>query len=54
MMRGFEGGQMPLHRRLPSAASPIFPREYQVVNLTAWWNGREKHTPNFDQERRST
>jgi len=24
LIRGFEGGQMPLHRRIPSAASPTF------------------------------
>jgi len=24
MMRGFEGGQMPLHRRMPKGGSPTF------------------------------
>ena len=34
MMRGFEGGQMPLHRRLPKRGfTNIFQTEYEVVNL---------------------
>jgi large subunit ribosomal protein L15 len=34
--RGFEGGQMPLHRRLPKRGFVnIFRTEYQVVNLSA-------------------
>ena len=34
MMRGFEGGQMPLHRRLPKRGfTNIFRQEYSVVNL---------------------
>ena len=34
MMRGFEGGQMPLHRRLPKRGfTNIFRIEYAVVNL---------------------
>jgi len=34
MMRGFEGGQMPLHRRLPKRGfNNIFRVEYAVVNL---------------------
>src|SRR6516164_9195465 len=34
MMRGFEGGQMPLHRRLPKRGfTNIFKTEYEVVNL---------------------
>jgi large subunit ribosomal protein L15 len=33
--RGFEGGQMPLHRRLPKRGfTNIFRTEYQVVNLS--------------------
>ena len=33
-MRGFEGGQMPLHRRLPKRGfTNIFRVEYRVVNL---------------------
>jgi len=34
MMRGFEGGQMPLHRRLPKRGfTNIFRVEYVVLNL---------------------
>ena len=34
LMRGFEGGQMPLHRRLPKRGfTNIFRRQYAVVNL---------------------
>jgi large subunit ribosomal protein L15 len=34
MMRGFEGGQMPLHRRLPKRGfTNIFRVEYTVLNL---------------------
>ena len=34
LMRGFEGGQMPLHRRLPKRGfTNIFKTEYEVVNL---------------------
>lgn len=33
--RGFEGGQMPLHRRLPKRGfTNIFRTEYTVINLT--------------------
>src|SRR3974377_1720109 len=33
-MRGFEGGQMPLHRRLPKRGfTNIFRQEYEIVNL---------------------
>jgi len=36
MMRGFEGGQMPLHRRLPKRGfTNIFREEYSVVNVAA-------------------
>jgi large subunit ribosomal protein L15 len=35
IMRGFEGGQMPLHRRLPKRGfTNIFRTEYEVVNLS--------------------
>src|SRR3954464_3214357 len=35
LMRGFEGGQMPLHRRLPKRGfTNIFKKEFQVVNLS--------------------
>ena len=34
MLRGFEGGQMPLHRRLPKRGfTNIFRQEYNIVNL---------------------
>ena len=34
MMRGFEGGQMPLHRRMPKRGfTNIFRKEYCIVNL---------------------
>ena len=34
MMRGFEGGQMPLHRRLPKRGfTNIFRSEYTIVSL---------------------
>lgn len=33
-MRGFEGGQMPMHRRLPKRGfTNIFRKEYTVINL---------------------
>src|SRR5213075_2865643 len=35
MMRGFEGGQMPLHRRVPKRGfTNIFKTEYAIVNLS--------------------
>src|SRR6476659_2410207 len=35
-MRGFEGGQMPLHRRLPKRGfTNIFHKEYAIVNVSA-------------------
>lgn len=34
MLRGFEGGQMPLHRRMPKRGfNNIFRKEYSIVNL---------------------
>ena len=34
MMRGFEGGQMPLHRRMPKRGfTNVFRKEYNIVNL---------------------
>jgi large subunit ribosomal protein L15 len=34
MMRGFEGGQMPLHRRMPKRGfTNIFRKEYAIVNI---------------------
>lgn len=35
-MRGFEGGQMPLHRRLPKRGfTNIFHKDYAIVNIGA-------------------
>ena len=35
-MRGFEGGQMPLHRRLPKRGfTNIFHKQYAVINVSA-------------------
>jgi large subunit ribosomal protein L15 len=35
-MRGFEGGQMPLHRRLPKRGfTNIFKQQFNIVNLDA-------------------
>src|SRR5947208_16801590 len=34
-MRGFEGGQMPLHSRLPTrACTNIFHKDYAIVNVS--------------------
>jgi len=34
MIRGFEGGQMPLHRRIPKRGfTNIFRQEYSIINL---------------------
>src|SRR5574341_1738555 len=34
LMRGFEGGQMPLHRRLPKRGfTNIFRKQYAIVNV---------------------
>src|SRR5579884_3947342 len=36
LMRGFEGGQMPLHRRLPKRGfTNIFKKEYAILNVGA-------------------
>jgi len=47
MMRGFEGGQMPLHRRVPKRGfNNIFRQEYQIVNLeTLAALGQKEVTP---------
>ena len=47
MMRGFEGGQMPLHRRVPKRGfNNIFRQEYQIVNLeTIALLGEKEITP---------
>lgn len=35
-MRGFEGGQMPLHRRLPKRGfTNVFRKEYAIINVGA-------------------
>jgi large subunit ribosomal protein L15 len=42
LMRGFEGGQMPLHRRLPKRGfTNIFRTEYNVLNLDSLANVSE-------------
>lgn len=34
MIRGFEGGQMPLHRRMPKRGfTNVFRQEFEIVNL---------------------
>src|SRR5215813_7095872 len=36
ILRGFEGGQMPLHRRMPKRGfTNVFRKEYSIVNLEA-------------------
>jgi large subunit ribosomal protein L15 len=48
LMRGFEGGQMPLHRRLPKRGfTNIFRQEYAIVNLSRL-NELEGETFDFD------
>jgi large subunit ribosomal protein L15 len=49
LMRGFEGGQNPLHRRLPKRGfTNIFRKEYAVVNLERLAELGEKNvTPEF-------
>jgi large subunit ribosomal protein L15 len=50
MRPGFEGGQMPLHRRLPKRGfTNIFKKRYAVVNLRdlAKFMPEEKITPEF-------
>src|ERR671932_1021860 len=47
-MRGFEGGQMPLHRRLPKRGfTNIFRKEYTVINIGRL-NELEGDTFDFD------
>ena len=53
--RGFEGGQMPLHRRVPKRGfTNIFRREYDVVNLSDLdrFEAGDKVTPNELASRR--
>jgi large subunit ribosomal protein L15 len=48
-MRGFEGGQMPLHRRLPKRGfKNMFRKEYTVINL-ARLNELDGDTFDFDR-----
>jgi large subunit ribosomal protein L15 len=53
IMRGFEGGQMPLHRRLPKRGFVnIFREEYAVVNLSDLANvGESDITPDVLRRR---
>jgi large subunit ribosomal protein L15 len=53
IMRGFEGGQMPLHRRLPKRGFVnIFREEYAVVNLSDLASlGETNITPEFLRQR---
>ena len=47
-MRGFEGGQMPLHRRLPKRGfTNIFRKEYAIVNVGL---ARERWKATFDPD----
>jgi large subunit ribosomal protein L15 len=51
MMRGFEGGQMPLHRRLPKRGfTNIFRTEYSVVNLSLIAKLQEEGVTEFTLE----
>lgn len=58
MRAGFEGGQMPLHRRLPKRGfTNIFRQEYAVVNLDtlgrlAQASGSSEITPELLHQRR--
>jgi large subunit ribosomal protein L15 len=50
MRPGFEGGQMPLHRRLPKRGfTNIFRQPYAIVNLKDFvdFNPEEKITPDL-------
>jgi large subunit ribosomal protein L15 len=55
-MRGFEGGQMPLHRRVPKRGfTNIFRVEYDVVNvrdIDERFQAGEAVTPDSLRERR--
>ena len=52
IMRGFEGGQMPLHRRMPKRGfTNIFRKEYSIVNLESLANlGETTITPDVLRE----
>jgi large subunit ribosomal protein L15 len=51
LLRGFEGGQMPLHRRMPKRGfTNIFRTEYAVVNLSSLAGlGAQEITPELLQ-----
>jgi large subunit ribosomal protein L15 len=54
MRPGFEGGQMPLHRRLPKRGfTNIFKKQYAIVNLgdLAKLDPKDKVTPELLQQR---
>jgi large subunit ribosomal protein L15 len=54
MRPGFEGGQMPLHRRLPKRGfTNIFKKQYAIVNLgdLEGFDPKEKVTPELLQQR---
>lgn len=54
MRPGFEGGQMPLHRRLPKRGfTNIFKKQFTIVNLgdLAKFDPKEKVTPELLLER---
>jgi len=53
MMRGFEGGQMPLHRRIPKRGfTNIFRTEYVIVNLSRLAElGEKEITPELLRQR---
>jgi large subunit ribosomal protein L15 len=54
MRPGFEGGQMPLHRRLPKRGfTNIFKKQYAIVNLgdLDGFDPSEKVTPELLQQR---
>src|SRR5436309_6812020 len=49
IMRGFEGGQMPLHRRLPKRGfTNIFKKQFAIVNLRDL-EGLDGNTFNVDR-----
>ena len=55
MRPGFEGGQMPLHRRLPKRGfTNVFKKQYALVNLgdLEGFNAEERITPELLIERR--
>ena len=56
IMRGFEGGQMPLHRRLPKRGfTNIFKKEYAIVNVGGWSSWKAiRSMPASDRTRASS